>query len=192
MNEPIEASDETLIARVIERDGMALSLLYQRYGDRLYRVAYRVLASHMLAEDVLQDVFLQLWQKPGQWNADRGRLENWLCIITRNNAIDVVRRMKREPVPMSLHQADGIDNPEEYDADFAYDDPHFASHQDDMRILERLLQRLPREQRHVIYLSYFRGLTHQQMAQHLSLPLGTVKSRLRLGWSSCAMAGYRR
>lgn len=163
--------DKTLIDKISEREDAALVVLYQRHAKSVFNVAYYVLQNRTLAEEVTQDVFFLVWQHPRKWDAGKGNLGSWLMSVTRFMAIDRLRHEKSR-------RQDGTQSLEEL-AD------HIASKgalntPEDSVLLRTLLKRLPKDQREVLMLSYFRGLTQIEIAQRLNVPEGTIKSRLRL------------
>ncbi len=164
--------DVTLLRRVADGDGDALLDLYRRYADMVYSVALRILGDASLAEEVTQDVFLKLWQKSEHYDAQRGRFSTWLLSVTRFAAIDRLRyEGRRQTVSLQPGYRLGMGRSEQ-DRQPAWEQ---GQH------LRILLEQLPPEQRELIELAYFNGMTHRDLAEHLNLPLGTVKSRLRLG-----------
>jgi RNA polymerase sigma-70 factor (ECF subfamily) len=176
VNLPSSQPDPIQTLRQIEQqDQDALMLLYQHYGGLVYSLALRVMGEAGLAEEVTQDVFLKIWRKPDRWDPSLGQFSSWLLTITRNAAIDRLRAERRTP---SWNSTDTTDISQ--DADGARDvvgDTLWV----DAQLLRRLLAQLPAEQREVILLSYFAGFTHSELSHQLSLPLGTVKTRLRIG-----------
>lgn len=160
--------------RIVQRDQQALETLYQRYANLVYNMAYQVLQNRSAAEEVTQDIFFQVWRWPEKWDPDRGRFTSWLLTITRHTAIDRLRRENRRPT-LTQHSLD----------DITHLLPAAPSHDnhahDNGRLLRSLLSGLPADQRQVILLAFYRGLTHTEIADQLGVPVGTVKSRLRLG-----------
>ncbi len=162
---------------LIAGDISALEVLYDRYSMLVFSVSLRVLYDRQLAEDVTQEVFLRLWRRPQSFDPTRGRLLSWLMSVTRNRAIDERRRLARrvrtedasdEPLP-DLSENDGRD------------DPQLALALTEVRWKVReAMQSLPPAQRQVIELGYFGGLTQVEIAERTGLPLGTVKTRVRL------------
>ncbi len=165
--------DETeIIRRLIARDQSALSELYQQFGGLVYGVALRVVESSTLAEEVTQDTFLKVWHQPESWDPNRGKFASWLLTITRYTAIDRLRMEKRRPLRNAVELDDlplGTRS--------LVDDPAWQ----DGKLLRALLERLPPEQIEVIELAYFQGMSHSEMAEHLQVPLGTVKNSRAAG-----------
>lgn len=177
--------DEQLMERLSARDMEAFRTLYDRHGDLVYSTALRVLRDVHLAEEVVQEVFLRLWWWPESYVAQRGRFLNWLLSVTRNRAVDEVRKRGRR----IRHE---IASPEHQEREFptgdAHDPARAAQLADERRIMQRALAILPQEQRQVIELAYYGGLTQQEIADTLSQPLGTVKTRIRLGMQKLKVA----
>jgi len=173
--------DEALMLAIASRDEHAFAVLYDRYIDLVYSASFRVLADAGLAEDTSQDVFVRLWNRPETFIAERGRFLSWLMSVTRNRAVDELRargrRRKREGG--SLGEPDEAAEPL-----FSTDpiDPQGSAelHEDQLAV-RRALTGLPREQSLALELAYFGGLTQQEIASRLHEPLGTVKTRIRLG-----------
>ncbi len=177
----IDWPDDALMLAVVARDEHAFAVLYDRYIDLVYSASLRVLADAGLAEDTAQDVFVRLWRRPETFIAERGRFLSWLMSVTRNRAVDELRargrRRRREGGP--LGEPDEAAEPL-----FSTDpvDPQFSAElHEDQAAVRRALVDLPGEQRVALELAYFGGLTQQEIATQLHEPLGTVKTRIRLG-----------
>lgn len=168
MAEPAH-EDRRLMQRVAAGDHTALAQLYDRFSAAVYGLAYRVAGDDAVAQDITQETFLKVWQGRARWHADRGRLSSWLLTITRYTAIDHLRALKRQPLT-SLDDAPEVAAEEVDDALLT-----------DARLLRDLMAQLPPEQALAIELAFFHGLTHRDLADRLGLPLGTVKTRVRLG-----------
>ena len=166
--------DETSLIRLIalQHDQNALSELYRRYGRAVYSLAFRVVQNNTLAEEVTQDTFLKVWNQPETWDPQRGKLVSWLLTIARYTAIDRLRREQRRPLGAPLDDILELVGKREL-----IDDPAWQ----DGKLIRSLIVRLPAEQIEVIELAFYQGMTHTEMAEHLKLPLGTVKTRVRLG-----------
>ena len=164
--------------RLSLRDRHAFEEIYDRYGDLVYSTAFRVLRDPHLAEDISQEVFVRLWRKPDSYVAERGRFLTWLISVTRNRAVDEVRTRGRR-------QRHETASPEEQERELpagAANDPALnAQLAEQRRIVRAALAELPPDQRQVIELAYFGGLTQREIADRLAQPLGTVKTRIRLG-----------
>jgi RNA polymerase sigma-70 factor (ECF subfamily) len=167
-----------LIERVMAGDESALSAIYDRYSAMLFGMLIRVLEDRGAAEEVLQDLFLQLWRNAGQFDASRGSLPAWLMVIGRNRAISRLRGRR------------DCELLEEKDGDYAI---NFASAQniEDEAVRTELarsvtaaLAKLPAEQRRAVELAYFEGMTQSEIADRTGCPLGTVKTRVRTAMQS--------
>jgi RNA polymerase sigma-70 factor, ECF subfamily len=143
--------------------------LYDRYSGIVYGVALRVLGSTAAAEDVLQEVFLQLWRNPQAFDADRGKLAPWLAVIARNRAIDLLRKRPMEEDIEELPIATGVNLEDEASERIAIDK------------VRGVLALLPADQRKALEMAFFEGMTHTEIAGKTGEPLGTVKTRIRYG-----------
>ncbi len=171
-----EWEDGQLLQAVGRGDEDALLALHRRYVNLVYTMAWRVLQDVGLAEEVTQDIFLKLWHKGHQYDPARGRFSSWLLGVTRFAAIDRLRREGRQPqrAELAVREED-----ESAALERLLPTDHAAWERG--QHLRLLLAQLPAEQRQIIELAYFGGMTHAELAEHLGLPLGTVKGRLRLG-----------
>ena len=173
-----ELSDEELTQRLNLGDALAFEEIFDRYGDLVYSTALRVLRDAHTAEDISQEVFVRLWRKPESYVAERGRFLTWLISVTRNRAVDEVRvrgRRYRHETASPEEQERELPTGEAHD-------PALSAHLGEQRrVIREALAEIPREQREVIELAYFGGLTQQEIADKLDQPLGTVKTRIRLG-----------
>lgn len=167
---PFDEAD--LARRLVEQDQRALSELYQRFGGLVYSIALRVVQNSTLAEEVTQDTFLKVWHQPESWDPQRGKFTSWLLTIARYTAIDRLRKEQRRPLQNAL-ELDEV----RVGKRGLMDDDNWL----DGRILRSLMQRLPPEQAQVIELAFYQDMSHSEMAEHLGLPLGTIKTRVRLG-----------
>ena len=167
---PVDA-DAALVRRVAAGDGEALRELYDRYGGLVHGLALRTLGDRQLAEDTVQDVFVALWRQAGRYDPVRGRLATWLITITRNRAIEQLRRRSSRPADPHAEVALGGQAP---------DPATLAGDADEAERIALAIAELPAPQLEVLRLAYFDQLTHVEIADRLGLPLGTVKGRLRL------------
>jgi len=173
-----ELGDEELMQRLHHRDQRAFEAIFDRYGDLVYSTALRVLRDTQLAEDVSQEIFVRLWRKPQSYVAERGRFLTWLISVTRNRAVDEVRSRGRR----QRHETASPEEQErELPASDSIDPALNAQLAEQARIVRAALAELPPEQREIIELAYFGGLTQQEISDRLDQPLGTVKTRIRLG-----------
>jgi RNA polymerase sigma-70 factor (ECF subfamily) len=161
--------ERALLARIGAGDESAMSDLYGRYSGIVYGVALRVLGSTAAAEDVLQEVFLQLWRNPQAFDSDRGKLAPWLAVIARNRAIDLLRKRPMEEGIDELPISTGVNLEDEASERMAIDK------------VRGVLTQLPAEQRKALEMAYFEGMTHTEIAAKMGDPLGTVKTRIRYG-----------
>ncbi len=150
--------------------------LYDRYSSIVYSIALRVLGDTGAAEDVLQEVFLQLWRNPGVFDSSRGNMAAWLAVIARNRAIDSLR--KRRP------ETDIADVVVSVEPDLAGDTERARA----MEKIRGVLGDMPAAQRSALEMAYFEGLTHTEIAARTGEPLGTVKTRIRAGLLSLRKA----
>jgi RNA polymerase sigma-70 factor (ECF subfamily) len=165
----LSVSDAEIIARIYSGDDSAMAVLYDRYSPVVYAVALRVLSDNSAAEDILQDVFMQLWRNPQAFNASRGSLATWLAVIARNRAIDQLR--KKRPEVEAAEIVISVD-------------PELESAADRSEAIEKVravLGGMPEEQRAALEMAFFEGLTHVEIAGKTGQPLGTVKTRIRSG-----------
>jgi RNA polymerase sigma-70 factor (ECF subfamily) len=165
------ANDAEIVAQLRQGEKGALVRLYDEYSGLVYGVARRILRDAAAAEDVVQEVFLQLWRNPGSFDERRGRLAPWLAVIARHKALDVLRKLKFEVDA----DPDGRPLPEPA----AKKEPEHSSADADKA--KRLMAQLPSEQKQALELAYLDGLTHAEIATRTGEPLGTIKSRIRLG-----------
>jgi RNA polymerase sigma-70 factor (ECF subfamily) len=165
----LRASDAALIDRIVQRDESALAALYDRYAGMLSSVLNRILRDTQAAEEILQDIFYQLWRTASRFDAARGSLPGWLLVIARNRALSRLRR--HNPASGDELMENTVIVPSNLESDVAQ--------QQLIGKVKSAMQGLPTEQRATVELAYFEGLTHSEIAQRTGDPLGTVKTRLR-------------
>jgi RNA polymerase sigma-70 factor (ECF subfamily) len=167
----IQISDSELVEKVVSRDESAFLALYDRFASRVYVLTLRVLGDSMLAEEATQDTFLKLWSRARQFIPSHGELAAWLLTIAHRTALDRLRLEKRRvPASNALAPDDQwttIPDETTLNSDARWRSLYFA------------VQSLPKEQRQVIDLAYYKGLSQSEIAEVLGWPLGTVKTRLR-------------
>jgi RNA polymerase sigma-70 factor (ECF subfamily) len=169
--------DEALLRLIIQARPEALGELYDRYGRLVFSLALNSVGNPATAEEITQDVFLRVWQRARQYRADRAKVSTWLTSITRHRAIDQLRRRGSRPEQHSVAWAEVVPS-----AETTVNGPEQATGLAMERERVRAaITRLSKEQKQVLALAYFQGLTQSQIAEALVLPLGTVKTRIRLG-----------
>ena len=173
-----DADDQLVIIAVAQGDSQALEVLYDRYSAVVYRLAFRMLKNREQSEEIVQEVFWRVWRRSASFERERGRVAQWIFGIAHNLCIDELRRMCARPNPVY----DNDENPIIPQlVDDHVDVPATAWANEQRRVIINALASLPTAQRQAIELAYFNGLSHQEIAEHLDRPLGTIKTRVRLG-----------
>jgi len=162
--------DERIVYLLFEKDKSGISLIFDHYGSFLMNVIRKVIYDEQMAEDVLMNVLLKVWQKFDQFDAEKGSLFSWLVRIAKNSAIDKTRTKDFRITEESRRGPELVNIAEEVSVDSSIDQMY----------LKQLLDQLPENQRELINMSFIEGFTHKEIAQKLDLPLGTVKTRIRL------------
>lgn len=163
--------DHTLLAGVIKKDQQSFLALYDRYASRVHALMLKILGDPMLAEEATQDTFMKLWERARLYIAARGSFTTWLLTIARRTALDRIRLEARRPL-----LSDANDPEETWQR---LPEPQSQSEEARWRSLYFSVQALPVEQRQVIELAYYQGLSQSEIADVLGWPLGTVKTRVR-------------
>jgi RNA polymerase sigma factor (sigma-70 family) len=171
-----ELTDEDLLAGLAAGSLDALDSLYERYRTMAYAIARRITADDALAEDVVQDAFLGVWRGAVGYAAGRGSVRTWLLAIVHHRAVDTLRR--RRPVSALPEEADGLTTPPQLITPDIWPD---VAARIDGAVVADALRALPEAQRSAMELAYFGGLSQTEIASQTGVPLGTVKSRVRLG-----------
>lgn len=166
-----------LLARISLGDRQAFKTLYDVAAGRLLAVAMRILNDRGAAEDVIQEVFVSIWNKSSEASEPAQRSLAWLCVVTRNRALDVVRRRKPE-TPLHWTNEEGEEMFHDVAAESGTPFDHLQAEQDGSQ-LGRCLETLEPEPRQAIMLAYCEGLTHAELAERLKRPLGTIKAWTR-------------
>jgi len=172
-----EARDRDLVRRVGQGDEEAFRGLFRRYSPSAFALAKRVVRQPFLAEEIVQEAFLALWRNPDGYDQQRGSVKSWLMGMVHHRAVDVVRREeshRRRTEDAAPEAVDPVVDP-------AQQVVEEIGLPEERRAVRAALRDLPEEQRQVIELMYFGGLSQSKIAQKLELPLGTVKSRTLLG-----------
>jgi RNA polymerase sigma-70 factor, ECF subfamily len=172
-----QLSDEKLLRLMDQAQTQALSELYDRYGRLVFSLAWHILGELSASEEVTQDTFLRAWENASSYRPERGKVSTWLARIARNRAIDRLRQQqaRRENGLVSLE-----DIPFFALSDGYHVEGEVALRQEQQRVRWALGQ-LPREQSEALALAFFGGFTQEEIARALGQPLGTIKTRLRLG-----------
>lgn len=169
-------SDETLLLALSHRDTWAMEPLYSRYNHLFYAVAYRIVLNRQIAEELLQDAFVAVWKNAHSYSAQAGSVRSWLLSILYHRAIDYVRSDRRHAA--FQHIALEAIEYETYASSLdVWDEAWHAIQRTQLR---EAISKLSPEQRLVIELAYFQELSHAKIAEYCQVPLGTVKTRLRL------------
>ena len=167
-------ADEDLLSLVEANDPQAFATLYDRHSRAAYSLAYRMMGERQAAEDLVQDAFLKVWRNAGSYRAERGSVRTWLLTIVHNHGIDQLRSLaSRRRTQEKIEASAPRSQPSE-----AFAQSWANSQREQVR---EVLKTLPSEQLKILELAYFSGYTHVEIAKLLDLPLGTVKSRMRLG-----------
>jgi RNA polymerase sigma-70 factor, ECF subfamily len=162
-----QADDSVLVASTRRGDQEAFAILYDRYSRLVYSVALRVVRSAAIAEDILHDIFLQLWRMPHQFDAARGNLGAWLAVIARNRGIDRIRKQKCTVDPEETVLLSPVDLSYEVERSTVVEK------------VREVLKAMPEAQRLAVEMAFFEGKTHVEIAAAMKEPLGTVKTRIR-------------
>lgn len=169
--------EKALLEKIAHQDDQALSLLYDRYARLLYSIVFSIVKKKEEAEDILQDVFLQVWTKALSFDSSKGNVYAWLVTMTRNKAIDRVRSKQFQTMKNASQETDTS----------TLSDSEQNTALDAVMLMERsskikdALNAIPQEQKETIQLAYYTGLTQTEISQKLNVPLGTVKTRVRQG-----------
>lgn len=166
-NTPRMGDDLSLLTMVQRGDERAMGQIYDRYSRLVYSVALRVLRDASAAEDVLQEIFMQIWRSPESFLASRASLAGWLAVVARNRAIDVIRRRRIMTPVEDVALASRTNLADEAERNWMTGKAR------------SIIQTLPIEQRKTLEMAFFDGLTHSEIAEMTGEPLGTVKTRIR-------------
>ena len=171
-----QLDDAELLRSISQVEKDALEVLYSRYSTQIYSLAMYMLKEPALAEEVTQDIFLNIWMKAGSFNGDRGAPKSWIMSVAHHKIIDVIRARRRMLVKSESAEYEVL---ESLPASGASTEELVEQNYDRERIL-KALSILPDSQREVIMLAYYEGYSQSEMANKLNQPLGTVKTRVRL------------
>jgi RNA polymerase sigma-70 factor (ECF subfamily) len=168
--------DGTLIRLITQAHEDALGEIYDRYGRLVFSIATNSVGDPALAEEITQDVFLRVWERADTYIAGQSKVVTWLARITRNRCIDMIRHQSVRPEGHSVAWVELVDELQ----------PNSQAVEEDFDLMQkrqavrRAIAQLPEDQKRALALAYFKGYSHQQIADELGEPLGTVKTRIRL------------
>ncbi len=174
----VSLSDADLIGRAADGDARALEVLYDRYSRVVFSFGLRIVGDPQLAEELLQEVFFRAWQQGGSFRSSKGSFITWLLSITHNMAIDEVRKRRRRPQKADSEDPETVLAAVPDSGPDVEDEVWLGALRD---TIEGAMASLPPAQRQAIEMAYFRGLTQREIAEQLGEPLGTIKTRMRLG-----------
>jgi RNA polymerase sigma-70 factor (ECF subfamily) len=177
-NNADRSNEQKIVARVKSGDFTAIEELYERYSRQAFGLALKILNSSESAEDAVQDAFLRFWKQPDNFDPQRGRFATWLLSVVHNLCIDQIRR--KRPNVVSLDQEETQERLN-YLADDSFPLEEEVWLKIQRKAIAQAMSQLPPEQRGMIELAFFKGLTHNEIALQTGQPLGTVKSRIRQG-----------
>lgn len=164
-------SESVLLEKLISRDQQAFQWLYDQYSAALYGVVLRIVRDEEQAQDLLQDIFVKIWKNLDSYDASKGRLFTWMLNVARNTSIDALRARKTQPSNAIRTDEDNV---------YIVDRQHNTEQPNSDHIgVQEIVGRLRPERKQLIDLVYFGGYTHEEAAEELNLPLGTVKTRIR-------------
>lgn len=178
-----QVPDEVLLLEIARGNKETISVLYDRYARLVFSLALTILRDRMLAEEVTQDTFLNAWRGAAGFQPELGRVSTWLLAIARHRAIDELRRR---------HRAMLLNLEDVWGEALVTNSPTTGGEEWLLRMqMKKALDELPQEQKQAIYLAYFRGLTQEEIAKVLGEPLGTIKTRIRLGMKKLREAMHK-
>ncbi|HEX2033879.1 MAG TPA: sigma-70 family RNA polymerase sigma factor [Chloroflexota bacterium] len=167
--------DEELVHLLVQQDVRALETLYHRYSRPVFSLALKILGDREVVEEVVQEVFLRLWTRAFGYDPQRGKLLSWLLTITHHRAIDELRRRRSQP------EVDGLQEQLAPSEEPAADPSNSLAQVEQRETVQQALAQLPEAQRRPIEMAYYGGMTQVEIAMALREPLGTIKTRMRLG-----------
>lgn len=170
--------EKKLMKRIKARDPKALEQIYDLYKALLFGMILSIVKNREEAEDVLQEVFLKIWEKAGTFDEERGHVYSWIIRLSRNKAID---RIRSKGYKMQQKASVRIDESRFTPEDNESDPLETTIFSDRADLVKKALEEIPEAQREVITIAYYRGMTQSEIADYLDLPLGTIKTRTRMG-----------
>ncbi|WNZ48077.1 sigma-70 family RNA polymerase sigma factor [Leptolyngbya boryana CZ1] len=176
--------DVALLTQIAQRDQTALSLLYDRYARIIYGLAFKSLRSAEESEEAVLDVFAQVWRIAERYDVQKGKADSWLFTLARSRILDRLRKLKRSN-STAVVSIEAVEIQPKADCVDLFEEASIKERRSQVMIA---LQTLPKEQRLVLELAYYQGLSQGEIAAHTGLALGTVKTRIRLGLSKLKSA----
>ena len=173
---PGETLDQLLTAVAVHRDREAFSQLFRMYSVKVHGLGMKTFRNEQQAKELVQDTMLTIWQKAPLFDSDKGSANTWIFSVARNRSFDMLRKSQSEPQCLSADDIWPLWDPPESEPTNLDTDNDFL----EMRNLRNLLEELPEAQQEIVRMIYLEEKTHQEVSEELVLPLGTVKSRLRL------------
>ena len=176
--EPAPVGDETLMARIQERAPEALASLYDRYSGILKSLIMGVIHNDAEADDLLQEIFMEIWNQAAHYSAQKGKPLGWIVTLTRRRSIDRLRKKQAYARAEERLQNETEQQPEAWVHNSTEDDIEMS---DTRRLIMAILKNLPPAQREAIDLAFYHGMSQREIAAKTGIPLGTIKTRLELG-----------
>ena len=176
--EPAPVGDETLMARIQEREPEALASLYDRYSGILKSLIMGVIHNDAEADDLLQEIFMEIWNQAAHYSAQKGKPLGWIVTLTRRRSIDRLRKKQAYARAEERLQNETEQQPEAWVHNSTEDDIEMS---DTRRLIMGILKNLPPAQREAIDLAFYHGMSQREIAAKTGIPLGTIKTRLELG-----------
>jgi RNA polymerase sigma-70 factor (ECF subfamily) len=174
--------DTTLMSRIADNDGTAFAMLYNKYHHKIYNIVIRIVKNDDDAREIVQDTFLQLWRKAKLFDSTKGMVVGWLITIAHNMALNYLRSTRNKVITIKegfdLEQLSELSNENTIEFKTSLD---LSIETDTHNRVQDLLQKIPAVQREVIISAYYDGNSHREISATLGIPLGTVKTRMRLG-----------
>lgn len=171
-----QRSDAELIQGVARKELAAYEILYDRYANQLYSLVCRIVQDTAVADEVLQETFWQIWQSAPDYRGS-GSTKAWIFQIARHRSLDEIRRRKARPQKAAID----VETAQHMEAEHGSSAEEMAEQQIDRQQILGALEHLPSEQRECLEMAYFEGLTQRQIAETVQVPVGTIKSRIRIG-----------
>jgi RNA polymerase sigma-70 factor (ECF subfamily) len=172
-----DLDDATLMEKLSRGNEGALSVLYDRYGSLVFGIALSMLGDRESAEEITQDVFTNVWKRVHSYRADKSKVATWISRITRNRAIDELRKRRARPERPQAHWEIDVEQEPARGSD---PEDHLEMAVQRQRV-RAALDALPAEQKQALELAYFKGYSHSEISAALGQPLGTIKTRIRIG-----------